>query len=98
MAVLKLPDELYWELSPREIHGCIVEYGRMQDVENHRAGTICATLRNVQRAKESDKVWQWSDFFNPLVAQPKKQTSLERLQAQWQKSHEALQNGALRTR
>ena len=93
-----MPDDLYWDLCPREIHGCIVEYWRGQDFENQRAGTICAAFRNTHRTKESDKVWAWDDFFNPLIAQPKKETSLERLQAQWKKSHDALQNGALRIR
>ena len=27
------------------------------------AGTVAATIRNVQRTKDTDKLWSWDDFF-----------------------------------
>lgn len=96
VSILKLPEDLYWDSTPREIHGCIVEFWRMQDIENQRAGTVCAAIRNAQRTKDSDPIAEWSDFFPPITEQPKKRTSLDRLRADWAKSHEALNDGALR--
>ena len=36
---------------------------RLQEMNNVRFGTVCATICNVNRTKKSDKVLKWDDFF-----------------------------------
>ena len=40
--------------------------GLGQEREDFRAGQICSTLKNIQRTKEDDKVWEPGDFFPSL--------------------------------
>lgn len=35
------------------------------------AGSVCATIRNAQRSKQSDHFFVWSDFFPDETAPPK---------------------------
>jgi hypothetical protein len=82
---------LYWELSPREIDACIVEYYRHQDVVNTRFGTICATLVNVQPSgKGKKKLLDWTSFFRPITSRKSKKQTLAELQAEVIASQEAL--------
>jgi len=35
----------------------------LQRSDNIRIGTVCATIFNSKRTKQTEKVWKWSDFF-----------------------------------
>ena len=98
VAILKLPDELYWELSPREIEGCILEHYRYQDVINTRFGTVCATLANVQPhyGKGKKKMLEWTHFFRSIMARKTKKSSLAEARADVIASMEALQSGGVK--
>lgn len=85
VAVLGLPDELYWDCSPREIDLCFVEYHRRQDTENSRFGTIAASIFNavpVDSKQARKRKWlTWTNFFNPMTSQhkhSKQEDSVER--------------------
>lgn len=43
-------------------------------------GTIAATIANTQRAKSTDKVHQWYDFFPPFERVETHQTTEEQIQ------------------
>lgn len=97
VTTLKLPDELYWDLTPREIDGCVLEFYRQQDVINTRFGTICATLFNVQpQGKGRKKVLEWTHFFRRITSRKTKPQTLQELQAEVLASQEALAGGKLR--
>lgn len=47
---------------------------RTADVEkrqNMRIGTVVATMLNLKRTKESDRVWKWDDIFGYEDEQPR---------------------------
>lgn len=96
--MLKIPDELYWNLSPREIDACILEHYRYQDVINTRFGTVCATLSNVQphSGKGRKKMLEWTNFFRPLMARKAKKRNLAEVQAEVIASMEILQGGGVK--
>jgi len=83
---------LFWELSPREIDACIIEYYRNQDVVNTRFGTICASMFNAQphMGKGRKKMFDWTSFFKPITARNKKRSSLAEAQAVFHATEEAL--------
>lgn len=70
---MKLPDELYWDLTPREIRGCIIAYYRDQDTWNMRFGTVAAQAYNVlpQTKGRRRKMLDWTAFFKPITARRK---------------------------
>jgi hypothetical protein len=70
-----------WDLTPREIHACFVEHYRTVDENNMRTGSIIAAMYNVRRQKRNDRVFSWSDFFQPATSQRKKGRSLEDLRS-----------------
>lgn len=43
--------------------------------QNIRIGTVVATMLNLKRTKESDKVWSWEDVFGNGDETPQKQTA-----------------------
>lgn len=82
---MKLPDELYWELSPREIRGCIIHFYRSEDVQSMRFGTICAQFYNVlppPKKGKRRKLLDWTAFFSPITARRKRRTTLAELHEQ----------------
>jgi hypothetical protein len=66
-----LDDQLFWELTPREIQACFDAWRADQERWNVRAGTIAAAIFNVKRTKRRDPVLKWSDFFQPLRHRPR---------------------------
>lgn len=70
---MRLPDELYWDLTPREIHGCIIAYYRDQDTWNMRFGTVAAQAFNVLPSKKGarKKMLDWTAFFKPITSRVK---------------------------
>ena len=96
VTALGLPDELYWESSPREIDACFVEYYRMQDTENSRVGTVAASIFNSvpgDSKQASRRKWlDWTNFFKPLTSQRKikdKAAALAEAQAMWHANMDA---------
>ena len=70
MTVLRLPDELYWDLTPREIDGCIIAHYREQDTINFRFGTIAAQHWNVLPPNKGrrKKMLDWTAFFGRITS------------------------------
>jgi hypothetical protein len=64
--------EEFWFLTPREIEACIQAFLDSEKSHNVRAGTIAASIYNVQRSKSTDPSLTWEDFFGepkPLAPQ-----------------------------
>lgn len=63
-----------YDLTPAEIAATIA--GRaardraLQQAENVRVGTICASIYNQHRQKKSDRVLSWKDFFPDTSPKP----------------------------
>lgn len=59
----------FWSLSYREILACVDHYRDEQADAVVPFGVVAATIRNVNRSKESDKVWGPEDFFKRRASQ-----------------------------
>ena len=85
MTVLGIPDELYWDLTPREIHSCIIQHYRQHDTWNMRFGRLMASVFNAKQM--GNKKWKWMDwrnFFQPVTSQRRKAQTLQDLQTTMQ--------------
>ena len=59
-------------MTPREIEAATGAYARGVDMDNMRAGSIMATIRNTMGTGKKRKVYRWTDFFKPLTDQPQR--------------------------
>jgi len=93
---LHRPGDEFWGLTYREIAACIKAYN--QDEEQHRLlfGLVAATLINVNRSKDSDRVWHPGDFFehgggsvgNPSLEAPEpRYQTLDEMRTAFRKWH-----------
>ena len=48
----------------------------LQRSDNIRIGTLCATIFNAKRTKQTEKVWKWSDFFPDRNARKPNETQI----------------------
>lgn len=64
-------DSEFWDLSPRELDACQMDWLASETTWSRRFGVLAATVYNAQRTKDDQKVWQWTDFFaNPIPTPP----------------------------
>lgn len=63
---------------------------RGETERNMRCGVIAATIRNAQRTKQSQKVWEWTDFFRDPDAKPKEAQEPERILAGFERISEII--------
>ncbi|MFA5407166.1 MAG: hypothetical protein WC277_04440 [Bacilli bacterium] len=65
---------ILYDLTPAEIAVAIVGKSnrdrQQQQLENIRAGTVCATIFNQHRTKRSDPILTWKDFFPDTSVKP----------------------------
>ena len=66
-----------YALTPQEINavldGVNEREKQFQITENMRIGTLCASVYNCRRTKQSDKMLKWTDFFSD-GKKPREQT------------------------
>ena len=98
MATLKLPDELFWDCTSREIHACIQQHLRNEDRWNERFGSLHATLVNIQPQdpKRKRKTFEWTDFYLPFFPRKKRGQTLAEAQASIKQSRKLLKQGPLK--
>jgi len=65
---------ILYDLTPAEIAATIAGKAardrQQQQLENVRAGTVCAMIFNQHRRKRSDKALTWKDFFPDTTVKP----------------------------
>ncbi len=65
---------ILYDLTPAEIAVAIVGKSnrdrQQQQLENIRAGTVCATIFTQHRTKRSDPILTWKDFFPDTSVKP----------------------------
>jgi len=69
---------ILYDLTPAEIAATIAGKASLeqqrQQLENVRAGTVCATVFNQHRRRKSDKAFSWKDFFPDTRVKPTQST------------------------
>ena len=79
----------YWDLTARTIDACIKAYYRTVELDNIRAGMICAQIWNAQPADKRRRAKTWSDFFVPMTKHRKKRKTLEQQREEFYLEHRA---------
>lgn len=67
VTVIGLPEEMFWECTPREMFKIFDEFFSWQDVHGQRFGAVAAAAWNAMRANKKRDSWRsWKDFITPF--------------------------------